>query len=74
MLEGRVGGRLDAAGNHVLEQQRRVGFHRVIDVDHMRQHLVIDLDQRQRLVGDDRIGGGDGGDGRGPHRGPSRAP
>ena len=39
---GRLGRRrLDAAGDHVLEQQRRVGRHRLVDVDDVRQHLVI---------------------------------
>jgi hypothetical protein len=43
---GRLGRRrLDAAGDHVLEQQRRILRHRVIDVDDMRQDLVIDVDQ-----------------------------
>ena len=50
--------RLDAARNHVLEQQRGVGFHRVFDVDHMRQHFVIDFDQLQRLGGNRRRGRG----------------
>ena len=44
--------RLDAARDHVFEQQRRVGLHRLVDVDDVRQHLVVDLDQRERLVGD----------------------
>ena len=44
--------RLDAAGDHVLEQQRRVGFHRVVDIDHVRQHLVVDLDQRGGFIRD----------------------
>ena len=54
---------LDAAGDHVLEEERRVGLHRLIDVDDVRQHLVVDLDQLQRLLGDGRGGRGDGGDG-----------
>ena len=45
---GDVGGRsrrrLDASGDHVLEQQRRIGLHRLVDIDNVRQHLVIDLD------------------------------
>ena len=54
--------RLDAARHHVLEQQRRVRLHRLVDVDDVRQHLVVDLDQRQRLVGDGLAGGRHGGD------------
>ena len=61
MFDGFVGG-FDAAGDHVLEQQRRVRLHRLVDVDDVRQHLVIDLDQRERLVGDGLAGGRDGGD------------
>ena len=42
-------------------QDRRVGLHRVVDLDRPRQHLVVDLDQLAGL-GRDRLGGG--GDGR----------
>ena len=52
----------DAARDHILEQQRRIGLHRLIDVDDVRQHFVIDFDQFQRLGGDGRRGRGDGGD------------
>ena len=55
-------GRLDAARDHVLEQQRRVFLHRLVDVDRVRQHLVIDIDQRQRLFGGGGVDRGDGGD------------
>ena len=59
---GRLRRRLDAAGDQVVEQQRRVRRHRGVDVDHVRQHLVVDRDQRQRLVGDRLAGGRDGHD------------
>ena len=62
-VRGLRGRRLDAAGDHVVEQQRRVGLHRFVDVDDVRQHLVIDLDQRERLLGDALADRGDGGDG-----------
>ncbi len=55
--------RFDASGNHVLEQQRSVVGHGVVDVDDMRQHLIIDLDERRGMVGDAAADGGDGGDG-----------
>ena len=56
---------LDPAREHVGEQQRRIGRHRFVHVDDVRQHFVIDLDQRQRLFGD---AGADG-----SHRGDSVA-
>ena len=55
--------RRDALGDLVLVQQRRVGGHRLLDVDDVRQHLVLDLDQLQRALGDQLRGGGDGSDG-----------
>ena len=39
------------------------GRHRVLDIDDVRQYLVLDLDQVERLLGDRRRGRGDGGDG-----------
>ena len=60
---GLVGRGLDAAGNHVVEQERRVRLHRLIDIDHMRQHLVIDFDERNGLLGDGGARRGDGGHG-----------
>ncbi len=61
---GRLGrGGLDAARNHVVEQQRRVRRHRLVDIDDMRQDLVVDLDQRERLVRDRDAGRRHGGDG-----------
>src|SRR5262249_14518410 len=38
------GRRLDSAGNQVGKQERRIWLHRLIDVDDMRQYLVVDLD------------------------------
>ncbi len=45
---------LDALREHVVMQDRRVILHRFVDIDDVRQHLVIDLDQIDRLVGDFR--------------------
>ena len=59
---GRRRRRFDAAGDHVLKQQGRIRLHRLVDVDDVRQHFVVDLDQRQRLVGDRLAGGRHGGD------------
>src|SRR5580692_2328081 len=44
--------RLDPAGDQVGKQEWRIWLHRLIDVDDMRQHLVVYCNQRQRLVGD----------------------
>ena len=52
MLDGFVRRRFDAARDHVLEQQRRVWLHRLVDVDDVRQDFVVDLDQRRGLLGD----------------------
>ena len=61
---GRLGrGRLDAAGDHVLEEQRRVVGHRLVDVDDVRQHLVLDPQESLGLLGDLLGGRGDRGDG-----------
>ncbi len=60
----RLGGRrIGALGQEVVVQDRRVGLHRLGDVDDVRQHLVVDLDQRQRLLGDRLRHRGDGGNG-----------
>ncbi len=63
---GDVGGlrrrRLDAAGDQVVEEERRIRAHRRLNVDDVRQHLVVDLDERQRLLGDGPTGGRDGRD------------
>ena len=41
-------------------QDRRVGLHGLAHVEHGRQHFVFDLDQRQRFLGDMRVGRADG--------------
>ena len=55
--------RIDAGGEHVVVQNGCVVGHRRFDVDDERQHVVLHVDQRQRLIGDRLRGGGDGGDG-----------
>jgi hypothetical protein len=50
---------IDAARDHVLEQQRRIGLHRLVDVDDVRQDFVVDFDQLQRLFRDRRRRRGD---------------
>ena len=64
---GDVGGpgrrRLDAAGDLVLEEQWRVRIHRLVHIDDVRQHFVIDVDQRSGFLGDTLVNRGDGGDG-----------
>ena len=62
MLDGLVGG---GSTPRVIMSSNNSGasrLHRLVDVDDVRQHLVIDRDQRQRLVGDRLAGRGDGGD------------
>ena len=54
---------LDTAGDHVFEQQRRVGHHRLVDIDDMRQHLVIDVDQLGCGIGGGFVDRRDGSDG-----------
>jgi hypothetical protein len=44
--------RLDTDRVHVVVKQRRAGLHRLGNVQHVRQHLVLDCDQLQRLGGD----------------------
>ena len=51
-VRGRGGRRLDAARDLVLEEQRSVRLHRFVDVDHVRQDLVIDLDKRGGFLSD----------------------
>ena len=46
-------------GAQVRMENRRAGLHRVIDVEHRRQHLVLDFDQAKRLLRDMRRGRGD---------------
>ena len=55
--------RFDAAGDHVLEQQRRVRRHRFINVDDVRKDFIVHLDQRCGIFGDAAADRGDGGDG-----------
>ena len=52
--------RLDALGEDVLVQHGGIGRHGGGDVEHGRQRLVVDLDQRQRGFGDVHVDGGDG--------------
>ena len=56
---GRLG--VDARGEDVVMQQRRVRRHRRLDIHDVRQYLVFDLDQIKRLIGDRRGDGGDRG-------------
>ena len=55
--------RIDARGEHVVMEHRRALDHRVLDVDDMRQDLVIHLDGRERGIGGGGAGGRDGRDG-----------
>ena len=55
--------RLHALGEDVFVQDRGIGRHRRLDIGNMRKHLVVDLDQLQRLSGDRRTNRRDGGDG-----------
>ena len=50
---------LHPGGDLVLVQQRRVVLHRLDDVDDVRQHLVVDPDQLERLARDRIRGRGD---------------
>ena len=59
----RVLGPLDALGPEMVVQDRRTGLHRLDRVDDMRQHLVLDLDQLERALGDGLAGRGHGGNG-----------
>jgi hypothetical protein len=61
-LEGRLRLGRDAGGEQVRMQERRIGCHRLLDVDHVGQDLVLDLDQASGCIGDlGSDGGGDGG-------------
>ncbi len=51
--------RLDALGEDMLVQHGRVGRHGRRDIEHGRQRLVVDLDQRQRRLGHMHVHGGD---------------
>ena len=50
---------LQSAGEEIVMQDRRIGAHRRLDVGHMGQDLVIDLDELQGLAGNDGVGRGD---------------
>ena len=50
--------RIDALRVEIVVQDRRVRLHRVLDIDDVRQHLVLNLDQVDRFVGDPGFGGG----------------
>ena len=55
-------------------QDRARRTHRLAHVEHRRQHFVLDLDQVERVLGDVRVGGGDGGDGVAVVQRPCRRP
>ena len=74
MLEGLVGAGSTPRVIMSSNKQRRVGLHRLVDIDDVRQHLVIDLDQRQRPPRRSRRRSRRRRRRRGPHRAPSRAP
>ena len=44
--------RLDTGSEQVVVQHRRIVRHRRLDIDDVRQHLVLHVDQLERLVGD----------------------
>jgi hypothetical protein len=46
--------RVNALGKEVVVQQRCIRRHRRLDVDHVRQRLILDFDQLYRLGGDNR--------------------
>ena len=48
--------RLDAVGAQVVVEDGRARLHRVLDVDHVRQHAVAHVDELERLARD-RVGG-----------------
>ncbi len=58
-----AGERRGVAGAQVVVQDRRAVGHRLAHVEDRRQHLVLDLDQVEGVLGDVRVGRGDGGDG-----------
>ncbi len=55
--------RRDASRDHAVLEDRRVGLHGIDLVDDVRQHLVVDLDQLQRLTCDRLARRRDGGHG-----------
>ena len=50
------GGGLDALGEDGLMQDGRTGLHGLDHADDVRQHLVLDLDELERLARDRRLG------------------
>jgi hypothetical protein len=46
--------RVDPCGEEIVVQHRRIGPHRLLDIDDMRQDLVFDLNQVDSLGGDCR--------------------
>jgi hypothetical protein len=60
---GLLGLRLHAVGEDGAVQDRRAGLHRLVDVGHVRQHFVVDLDQLQGFARRARIHRRDRGDG-----------
>ena len=66
MFEGRAsssGGAQRVRGDQALVQQRGGVEHRLAHVEHGLEDLVLDLDQLERVLGDVRVAGADGGDG-----------
>ena len=56
----RARARLHAFGEDVLVQHGGIGRHGRGDIEHGRQRLVVDLDQRQRGLGNVHVDGGHG--------------
>ncbi len=57
-IGGLLGLGLDAGGEQVVVQERGVGPHGFDDVDHVREHLVLHVDELQRAPGDRHARGG----------------
>ena len=57
-VRGRLGRGVHAGREHIVMQQRRARLHGLDHVDDVRQHLVVDLDELQRPLGDLGAGGG----------------
>ena len=56
---GRVRRRVNAGCDHVLVQKRCVRAHRFVDVEDVRQHLILDFDELQGLLRNAGAGGRD---------------
>ena len=52
MFEGLVGFGSTSGGEQIVVQYRRVIRHRRIDVDHVRQHFLLHVDQVERRIAD----------------------